>query len=73
MKSTRKRGEPIYLRRHMIALGVAVGLPVVLVQLYKLCVGSVSFGMQMGFAMIVSVLAGLVLYFLYRSSAQSQP
>lgn len=69
----RKPGEPIYLRRHMIALALAVGLPVVLLQLYKIYIGPVSFDAQMGFGILVSILAGLVLYYSYRSSAQNQP
>ena len=73
MKWTRKPGEPIYLRRHLVALAAAVGLPVVLLQLYKIYVGPVSFGIQMGFAILVSVLAGIILYYAYRSSAQNQP
>ena len=73
MKWTRKPGEPIYLRRHFIALALAVGIPVVLLQLYKIYVGPVSFGAQMGFAILVSILAGIILYYSYRSSAQNQP
>lgn len=69
----RKPGEPIYLRRHMIALALAVGLPIILLQLYKIYVGPVSFDAQMGFGILVSVLAGLILYYTYRSSAQNQP
>jgi hypothetical protein len=49
-----------------------VGLPVILLQLYKIYVGPVSFGAQMGFGILVSVLAGVVLYYTYRSSAQNQ-
>jgi len=69
----RKPGEPIYQRRHMIALVLAVGLPTVLLQLYKVYVGPVSFDAQMGFGILVSILAGLILYYSYRSSAQNQP
>ncbi|MBK8276589.1 MAG: hypothetical protein IPP12_20285 [Nitrospira sp.] len=69
----RKPGEPIYLRRHMIALALAVGLPIILLQLYKVYVGPVSFDAQMGFGILVSILAGLILYYSYRSSAQNQP
>lgn len=71
-RGRRKPGEPIYLRRHLIALVLAVGLPVVLLQLYKIYVGPVSFDAQMGFGIIVSILAGLILYYTYRSSAQNQ-
>lgn len=73
MKWTRKPGEPIYLRRHLVALVAAIGLPVVLLQLYKIYVGPVSFGAQMGFGILVSILAGIILYYTYRSSAQNQP
>ncbi len=73
MNRTRKPGEPIYLRRHMVALAAAVGLPIVLLQLYKIYVGPISFGVQIGFGVLVSIVAGTVLYLAYRSSAQNQP
>ena len=69
----RKPGEPIYLRRHMVALALAIILPILLLQLYKIYVGNLSFGVQMGLAIVISVLAGLALYFAYRSSARNQP
>lgn len=69
----RKPGEPIYLRRHMIALALAVGLPVVLLQLYKIYIGPVSFDAQIGFGLVISILAGFILYYTYRSSAQNEP
>ncbi len=68
----RKPGEPIYLRRHMVALALAVILPILGLQLYKIYVGRISFGVQMGTAVIISVVAGLALYFTYRSSARNQ-
>ncbi len=57
----------------MAALALAVGLPILLLQLYKIYVGPISFGVQMGIGIVVSVFAGIVLYFTYRSSAQNQP
>ena len=57
----------------MIALALAVGLPIVLLQLYKIYVGPVSFDAQMGFGILVSIFAGIILYYTYRSSAQNQP
>jgi L-cystine uptake protein TcyP (sodium:dicarboxylate symporter family) len=72
MKGIRKPGEPIYLRRHMVALALAVGLPILLLQLYKIYVEPISFGVQMLIGIVVSVVAGIVLYFTYRSSAQNQ-
>lgn len=69
----RKPGEPIYLRRHIIALALAVGLPVVLLQLYKVYIGPLSFDVQLGVGLVVSILAGLILSRAYRSSAQNEP
>jgi len=67
----RKPGEPIYLRRHMVALALAVIFPIVAVQLYRIYVGRISFGVQIGSAVVISVFAGLGLYFIYRSSARN--
>ena len=69
----RKPGEPIYLRRHMVALAMAVILPIVALQLYKIYVGRISFSVQMGLGVGIAVVAGLALYFAYRSSARNQP
>ncbi|HWC50609.1 MAG TPA: hypothetical protein VG453_02935 [Nitrospira sp.] len=69
----RKPGEPIYLRRHMIALAMAVILPIIALQIYKIYVGQISFGVQMGLAVAIAAFAGLALYFTYRSSARNQP
>jgi L-cystine uptake protein TcyP (sodium:dicarboxylate symporter family) len=57
----------------MVALALAVILPILLLQLYKIYVGKISFGVQMGVAIVISILAGLVLFFAYRSSARNQP
>ena len=73
MKWSRKPGEPIYQRRHMVALLVAVCLPIVLVQLYKIYIGPIGFFAQLAVATVVSVLAGLGLYLLYNSSAKNEP
>jgi len=56
-----------------VSLVLAVGLPLGLLQLYKHYVGPISFGVQMGIGVIVSVLAGLVLYLVYHSSSRNQP
>ena len=57
----------------MIALAVAVTLPILVLQLYKSYVGPISFGVQMGVAVVFSLVAGLTLYLLHRSSARNQP
>ncbi|SLM50024.1 conserved protein of unknown function [Nitrospira japonica] len=73
MKWSRKPGEPIYQRRHMVALLVAVCLPIVLVQLYKVYIGPIGFFAQLTVAIVVSVFAGIGLYLLYNSSARNEP
>ena len=73
MKWTRKPGEPIYLRRHIISLALAVVLPLVLLQLYKMYVGPLSFDFQLGVGLFLSVILGLALHFAYRSSARNEP
>jgi hypothetical protein len=57
----------------MVALATAVILPIIALQLYKIYVGQISFGVQLGLVVVISVLAGLGLYFTYRSSARNQP
>lgn len=57
----------------MVALAGAVGLPIVLLQLYKIYIGPIDFGTQLVVVFVISVLAGLVLYLTYHSSAKNQP
>jgi hypothetical protein len=71
-RGSRKPGEPIYLRRHLVALALAVALPIVALQLYKIYVGPINFFIQISLAVLASVVAGLSLYLAYRSSAQNQ-
>lgn len=72
-RGARKPGEPIYLRRHLLALILAVSLPLVIVQLYKIYVGPLSFDVQLGLGLVLSVILGLALHLTYRSSAKNQP
>jgi hypothetical protein len=57
----------------MLALAGAVVFPLILLQLYKIYIGPLSFDLQLGVVLIVSILAGLGLYFSYRSSAKNEP
>lgn len=68
-----KPGEPIYLRRHIVALTLALALPLVLLQLYKVYIGPISVGVQLVVGVILSIAAGLVLYLTYRASARNHP
>lgn len=73
MKFTRKPGEPIYLRKHMLALVLAVLATIVLPRLYEVLVGPLSFMGRFLSGMVIAVAAGIGLYFLFRSSAENQP
>jgi len=57
----------------MVSLALAIVLPLVLLQLYKVYVGPISFGTQLAVGLAYSVFAGIGLYLSYRSSAQNQP
>ncbi|HXV69081.1 MAG TPA: hypothetical protein VD738_09175 [Nitrospira sp.] len=57
----------------MIALTLAVVLPLGLLQLYKVYVGPVRFGTQLVIGIVLSVIMGIALYLTYRSSARNQP
>lgn len=69
----RKPGEPIYLRRHMLALLFAVLAPIVLLRFYEMTVGPLSLTAQMFAGILIAVVAGMVLYLLYKSSASNEP
>lgn len=56
-----------------MSLALAVGLPLVLLQLYKIHVGPIGFGTQLVVGFLASVFAGIALYLTYRSSAKNQP
>jgi hypothetical protein len=57
----------------MISLALAVGLPLVLLQLYKIYIGPIDFGTQLLVAILTAVFTGVLLYLTYRSSAKNQP
>jgi len=69
----RKPGEPIYLRRHVVALTLAVAIPLILLQLYKIYIGPLSLDFQLGVGLFFSVILGFALHVAYRSSARNEP
>ena len=69
----RKPGEPIYLNRHMLGLALAVVAPILLPLLYHRYVGSLSFSTLFIASLLIALIGSIVLYFTYRSSAQSEP
>ena len=56
----------------MIGLALAVGLPLVLIQLYKIYVGPMSLEIQLAAGILISVVSGLALYRTSRSSTRNQ-
>lgn len=57
----------------MIALVLAVALPLGLLQLYKNYIGPIGFGTQLVIGILFSVFMGIVLYITYRASARNHP
>jgi hypothetical protein len=69
----RKPGEPIYLKRHMLGLALAVVFPILLPLLYHRYIGPLSFATRFVAALLIAVVGAIALYFTYRASAQSEP
>ena len=72
-RATRKPGEPIYLKRHMLGLTLAVVSPILLPLLYHRYIGPLSFATRFVAGLLIALIGSLVLYFTYRSSAQNEP
>jgi hypothetical protein len=69
----RKSGEPIYLKRHMLGLALAVISPILLPLLYHRYIAPLSFDTLFVAGLIIALIGGIALYFTYRSSAQNEP
>jgi hypothetical protein len=72
-RAGRKPGEPIYLKRHILGLALAVIFPILLPLLYHHYIGPLSFTIRFVAALVIAFVASLVLYFTYRASAQNEP
>lgn len=70
---TRKPGEPIYLKRHMLGLALALVSPIVLPLLYHSYVGPLSFATRFVAGLLIALIGSILLYFTFRTSAQNQP
>lgn len=57
----------------MVALVLAVAIPLILLQLYRIYVGPLSLDFQLGVGLFVSIILGLALHVAYRSSARNEP
>lgn len=73
MRFTRKPGEPIYSRSHMVVLLLAVCSAVLFPYLYELVMGPLSFGARLLAGVMIAIVAGIAIHFLYRSSARNEP
>jgi len=69
----RKPGEPIYLRRHILSLALAVVSPILLPLLYHRYVGPLSFATRFVAGLVIALIGSIALYFTYRASAQNEP
>ena len=69
----RKPGEPIYLKRHILGLALAVVAPIVLPLLYHRYITPISFATIFVASLIIALIGSIALYFAYRSSAQNEP
>jgi hypothetical protein len=69
----RKPGEPIYLKRHMLGLFLALVFPILLPLLYHRYVTPLSFDTILAAGLIIALIGSIALYFTYRSSAQNEP
>jgi uncharacterized membrane protein (DUF4010 family) len=69
----RKPGEPIYLKRHILGLALAVIAPILLPLLYHRYIAPLSFDTIFFAGLLIALIGGIVLYFAYRSSAQNEP
>lgn len=69
----RKSGEPIYLKRHMLGLALAVISPILLPLLYHRYIAPLSFAAIFVASLIIALIGSIALYFAYRSSAQNEP
>jgi hypothetical protein len=72
-RAGRKPGEPIYLKRHILGLALAVISPILLPLLYHHYIGPISFTTRFVAALLIALIGSLILYFAYRSSAQNEP
>ncbi len=69
----RKPGEPIYLRIHIVALVLAIVASIAIPHLYELFFGPIGLESRLVSGLIIAVVAGIVLYRTYQSTARNEP
>ena len=70
---TRKPGEPIYRKRHMLGLAMALLASILLPLLYHRSISPLSFPSRPWSVLLIAVRRAMALYFAYRSSAENEP
>lgn len=73
MGMKRKPGEPIYLGRHMLALGIAIICPGALPHLYHVLIAPITIETRLVSGLLIAVGAGMALVRLYSTSAKNEP
>jgi uncharacterized membrane protein (DUF4010 family) len=68
----RKPGEPIYLKRHMLGLALAILAPILLPLLYHRYITPLTFDTIFIAGLLIALIGSVALYFAYRSSAQNE-
>lgn len=73
MAMKRKPGEPIYLGRHMLALGLAIICPGALPHLYHVMIAPITIETRLLAGLLIAVGGGLALVRFYSASAKNEP
>ncbi len=68
----RKPGEPIYLRKHLLALVATVVATVAVPRLYEMAVGPLTLEGQFLFGLVVAVLGGVGLTVVFRPTSENE-
>lgn len=69
----RKPGEPIYFRKHLLALALTVVATVAVPYAYELTVAPLSLEERYLFGIAIALVGGLVLLAMFRASAVNEP
>jgi hypothetical protein len=69
----RKPGEPIYLKRHMLGLALALLASFLLPLLYHRYIEQLSFSTRFIAGLFIAATGAIALHFTYRASAQNEP
>ena len=69
----RKPGEPIYLKRHMLGLALALLASFLLPLLYHYYIHQLRFSTRFIAGLFIAAVGAIALHFTYRASAKNEP